>query len=117
MKQFVHVGIIKLIMNGVSSLAPRTMQKRSRFLEEINRGDIHVVQAENKVALLDDLLSECGAELILNIGECCKSSCDFPLLYFFFEFRLAGNLGQQAGELLQLHSLGKENQTGCNGIQ
>lgn len=83
MKQFVHVGIIKLIMNGVSSLAPRTMQKRSRFLEEINRGDIHVVQAENKVALLDDLLSECGAELILKIGESCKSSCDFPLLYFF----------------------------------
>ncbi|ACM18890.1 helix-turn-helix transcriptional regulator, AraC family [Geotalea daltonii FRC-32] len=82
MQQFVHVGIVKLIVNGVSHLAPRTMGKRAALIEQIKRGDVQVIPAEKKVALLDDLLSECGAEPILNIGEHCNSSCDFPLFYF-----------------------------------
>lgn len=80
MADYVHTGIVALVLRALQKLAPE-LAERYAYLQETIRSN-ELIPASEKTELLRAVIEHGGPELLLAAGAACKDERSTPLLFF-----------------------------------
>ncbi|NOZ26357.1 MAG: helix-turn-helix transcriptional regulator [Nitrospirae bacterium] len=80
MQEYVHTGIVRIIMKGLSGRSAKADRKRDEILALI-KDHPEFFPAEKKTELLSAVLSADGPDMLFGLAEGRDHGTDFPLIY------------------------------------